>query len=73
MHLSCQDFIPGDEPANRMLKKYEPAGALCAPDGKPYPIPRDQTSWQEIAERIFKDRGLIIPVQVAWDGLKVTL
>lgn len=73
VHLSCQDFIPGDEPANQMLKKYAPAEALGAPDGKPYPIPRDQASWQEAVEKVFRDRGLGMPVQVAWDGLRVSL
>jgi phosphoribosyl 1,2-cyclic phosphate phosphodiesterase len=73
VHLSCQDFIPGDDAANRMLKKYEPAHPFCAPDGEPYPIPRDQASWQEVVERIFGDRGLAMPVQVAWDGLRVSI
>jgi phosphoribosyl 1,2-cyclic phosphate phosphodiesterase len=73
VHLSCQDFIPGDDAANQMLKKYAPAEALSAPDGQPYPIPRDQASWQETAQRVFRDRGLNMPVHVAWDGLKVAL
>lgn len=73
VHLSCQDFIPGDEPANQMLKKYAPADPLRAPDGEAYAIPRDQDSWQETAERVFADHGLAMPVQVAWDGLKVAL
>ena len=73
VHLSCQDFIPGDEPANQMLKKYAPAEALSAPDGEPYSIPRDQASWQEVVEKVFRDRGLGMPVQVAWDGLRVSL
>jgi phosphoribosyl 1,2-cyclic phosphate phosphodiesterase len=71
VHLSCQDFIPGDEEANRMLKKYEPAAPLSAPEGEPYAIPRDQDTWQKLAERVFADHGLAMPVQVAWDGLKV--
>ena len=39
VHLSCQDYIPGDEAANAMLKKYAPADPLRDPDGQPYPIP----------------------------------
>ncbi len=73
VHLSCQDFIPGDEAANQMLKKFAPAEPLIAPSGEPYPIPRDQASWQEVVQRIFKDRGLSMPAQVAWDGLKIAL
>lgn len=73
VHLSCQDLIPGDEPANRMLKKYPPARPLQAPDGEPYPIPRDQASWQEVVERVLADRGLELSARVAWDGLRVRL
>ena len=73
VHLSCQDFIPGGVPANRMLKKYEPADPLPDPERTPYPVPRDQASWQALAERVFLDHGLTMPVTVAHDGLKVEI
>ncbi len=73
VHLSCQDFIPGDDEANRMLKKYEPSEPLRDPAGRPYPIPRDQAAWQALAERVFGDHGLNMPVTVAADGLRVEL
>ncbi len=73
VHLSCQDFIPGDEAANRMLKKYAPADPLKDPSGRPYPIPRDQASWQELVERVLPDHGLRMPAIVAHDGLRVPL
>lgn len=71
VHLSCQDYLPGDETVNAMLKKYAPADPLRAPDGAPYAIPRDQDSWQAAVERVFTDRGLDLPAKVAWDGLRV--
>ncbi|MBI4800314.1 MAG: hypothetical protein HY794_16605 [Desulfarculus sp.] len=73
MHLSCQDTIPGDEPANAMLKKYPPAAPLRDPAGRPYPIPRDQASWQAIVEQVLADHGLMMPATVAQDGLRVKL
>jgi len=73
VHLSCQDVIEGDEPANAMLKKYPPASPLCDPGGRPYPIPGDQASWQATVERVLFDHGLALPATVAHDGLKVTL
>jgi phosphoribosyl 1,2-cyclic phosphate phosphodiesterase len=72
-HLSCQDFIPGDQPANAILKKYAPGDPLQDPSGQPYPVPRDQASWQALAERVFADQGLGMPVKVAHDGLRVPL
>jgi phosphoribosyl 1,2-cyclic phosphate phosphodiesterase len=72
-HLSCQDVIPGDEPANRMLKKYPPAEPLRDPQGRPYPIPRDQAQWQETVRRVLADQGLEIPATVAHDGLRLRL
>ncbi|MFH1060652.1 MAG: MBL fold metallo-hydrolase [Pseudomonadota bacterium] len=72
-HLSCQDFIPGDEPANAMLKKYAPDQPLTAPDGAPYPIPHDQQQWQELVEQVLAEAGLEMPATVAHDGLLVGL
>ena len=71
VHLSCQDFIPGDEPANQMLKKFAPKDPLRIPGGDPYPIPLDQASWQAAIERVLADQGLAMPAQVAHDGLRV--
>ncbi|MBU4563331.1 MAG: MBL fold metallo-hydrolase [Desulfarculus sp.] len=72
-HLSCQDYLPGDEAANAMLKKYAPGDPLKGPDGAPYPVPQDQASWQSLAERVFADHSLAVPVRVAFDGLRVPL
>ncbi|MFZ5587421.1 MAG: MBL fold metallo-hydrolase [Thermodesulfobacteriota bacterium] len=72
-HISCQDFIPGDEPANAMLKKFAPAQPLAGPDGAPYPIPLDQAQWQAVVERVLADHGLGMPATVAHDGLRVRL
>ena len=70
-HVSCQDFIPGDGKLNLMLKKYEPENPLAGPGGAPYPIPRDQASWQALLERVFADRGLPIRPRMAQDGLRI--
>jgi phosphoribosyl 1,2-cyclic phosphate phosphodiesterase len=72
-HLSCQDFIPGDEPANRMLKKFIPADPLCDPAGQPIAIPQDQAQWQTTVEAVLAQAGLDLPATVAHDGLRVTL
>ena len=71
VHLSCQDFLPGDEPANQMLKKLAPKEPMRDPQGRPYPVPLDQASWQGAVERVFADRGLPIPARVAFDGLRM--
>lgn len=73
VHLSCQDFIAGDEAANAMLKKYAPAAPLTDPGGRPYPVPLDQASWQATVERVLAERGLVLPAQVAHDGLRLGL
>ncbi|MBU1452985.1 MAG: MBL fold metallo-hydrolase [Proteobacteria bacterium] len=72
-HISCQDFIPGDDEANAMLKKYAPGDPLKDPDGKPYPVPQDQGQWQALVERVFAGHGLAMPVRAAHDGLRVAL
>lgn len=73
VHLSCQDFIPGDQQANTMLKKFQPADVLRDSEGRPYPIPRDHDQWQEVVDRILSDHGLIMPRTVAFDGMRVDL
>lgn len=71
-HLSCQDYRPGD-PANAILKKYEPARPLADPAGVPYPVPQDQESWQAVVERVLADHGPALPAVVAADGLRLTV
>ena len=73
VHLSCQDFIPGDEPANQMLKKFAPKDPMRGPEGNPYPVPLDQASWQAAVEQVLADRGLDTPARVAHDGLRVKI
>jgi phosphoribosyl 1,2-cyclic phosphate phosphodiesterase len=73
VHLSDADQVPGDS-ANDSLKKIPPKDPLRDPKtGIPYPIPTCQEEWQQVAERIFKDSGIDIPVQVAHDGLVVEI
>ena len=73
VHLSCQDQIPDDHEANRLLRKFEPLDPLRDSGGELYAIPRDQASWQGTVERVLANQGLGMPVQVAWDGLAVDL
>lgn len=73
VHLSCQDTIAGDGPLNDMLKKFPPADPLRGPDGAPYAIPRDQSSWQATVDMVLAQSGLDLNVRVAHDGLKVKL
>jgi phosphoribosyl 1,2-cyclic phosphate phosphodiesterase len=71
VHISDADPVPGD-PANVYLKKVPPTNPLRDPKtGKPYPIPTCQEEWQALATRVFADRRIAVPVQVAWDGLTV--
>jgi phosphoribosyl 1,2-cyclic phosphate phosphodiesterase len=73
VHISDADQVPGD-PANDYLKKIPPADPLKDPQtGIPYDVPTCQTEWQEVAEKAFKDNGINIPVQVAYDGLVVEI
>jgi phosphoribosyl 1,2-cyclic phosphate phosphodiesterase len=73
VHMGDADMVPGD-PANNMLKKYAPKHPLTSPkDGTPYPIPLDQTSWEETVARILEDRHLPYRVTVAYDDLKIAL
>ena len=73
VHISDADLVPGD-PANDSLKKVAPKDPLKDPQsGMPYPVPTCQMEWQEVAERVFKDNGISVPVQVAYDGLVVEI
>ncbi|UCG11149.1 MAG: MBL fold metallo-hydrolase [Deltaproteobacteria bacterium] len=73
VHISDADRVAGD-PANKSLKKVVPADPLKDPQtGVPYPIPTCQDEWQKIAERIFQDNRIKVPVQVAYDGLTVEI
>ena len=73
VHIGDGDPVPGD-PANAMLKKYEPERPMTPPGGgDPYPIPRCQDEWQAVVDRVVRDRGLPHAVVVARDGLRVSL
>jgi len=73
VHISDADQVAGD-PANDYLKKMPPAAPLKDPRTSiPYPIPTCQAEWQEIAERVFQDNNINVPVQVAYDGLVVEI
>ena len=73
VHISDADQVPGD-PANDYLKKVSPASPLKDPQTSlPYAVPTCQAEWQEVAERAFRDSGINIPVQVAYDGLVVEI
>jgi phosphoribosyl 1,2-cyclic phosphate phosphodiesterase len=73
VHISDADQVPGD-PANDCLKKIPPAAPLKDPrTGILYPIPTCQAEWQEVAEKVFRDNDINVPVQVAYDGLVVEI
>jgi phosphoribosyl 1,2-cyclic phosphate phosphodiesterase len=73
VHIGDGDMVPGD-PANKMLKKYEPADPLKRPGTEePYPIPLNQRQWQETVDQILLDRHIPFKVTVAHDDLQVTL
>jgi len=73
VHISDADPVPGD-PANDSLKKVVPLDPLKDPcSGVPYPIPTCQMEWQKVAERVFEDNGIHVPVQVAYDELSVEI
>lgn len=73
VHISDADTVPGD-PANDFLKKVPPANPLRdRQTGVPYAVPTCQAEWQEVAERVFRDNDIHVPVQVAYDGLKVEI
>ena len=73
VHISDADQVPGD-PANDYLKKIPPEDPLKDPEtGLPYPVPTCQAEWQQVAERVFRDSGIDIPVMVAYDGLTVEI
>jgi phosphoribosyl 1,2-cyclic phosphate phosphodiesterase len=73
VHISDADQVDGD-PANDYLKKIPPAAPLKDPrTGIPYPVPTCQAEWQEIAERVFQDNNINVPVRVAYDGLVVEI
>jgi phosphoribosyl 1,2-cyclic phosphate phosphodiesterase len=73
VHISDADPVPGD-PANDSLKKVVPLDPLKDPrSGAPYPIPTCQIEWQRVAERVFSDNGINVPVHVAYDGLSVEI
>jgi phosphoribosyl 1,2-cyclic phosphate phosphodiesterase len=73
VHISDADQVI-DDPANDYLKKVPPAAPLEDPrTGIPYPVPTCQAEWQEVAERVFQDNNIDIPVYVACDGLTVDI
>lgn len=73
VHMGDADKVPGD-PANDMLKKYDPKNPLRPPaSAEPYPIPRNHEQWQETVSTIMKDMGLPFATKVAYDGLTVVL
>ena len=73
VHLSDGDPIPGDV-ANACLKKMKPLSPMVSPrTGRVYDVPTCQAEWQEIAEKVFRDNDIHVPVQVAYDGLVVEI
>ncbi len=73
VHIGDGDAVPND-PANNIIKKYEPKDPLRPPRGNsPYPIPRCQREWQETVDTILLDYAIDYRVYVAMDGLSVTL
>jgi len=73
VHIGDADRVAGD-PANTLLKKYEPKDPMRPPSGEnPYPIPLNQAQWQETVNRIRSDRRIPCPVTVAYDDLCIRI
>ncbi len=73
VHIGEADMVPGD-PANNILKKYEPKSPLRPPSGgDPYPIPLNQEQWQKTVDRVISDRNLPYKVTVAYDDLRIKI
>lgn len=73
VHMGDADRVPGD-PANHMIKKYEPKDPLKPPQGKePYPIPGNQAQWQKTVDQIVSDQCLPYAITVAQDDLEVRI
>jgi phosphoribosyl 1,2-cyclic phosphate phosphodiesterase len=72
VHLGDGDMVSGD-PANTMLKKVKAGDPLRDGRGVVYPIPLNQTQWQQTVTRIASDQGLPYKLTVAFDDLKVQL
>jgi len=71
VHIGDADRVAND-PANSLLKKYEPKDPMRPPSGgDPYPIPLNQAQWQGTVNRIASDRGIPCPITVAYDDLSV--
>lgn len=72
VHISSGDRVP-DDPHNDALKKRAPLSPICEPaTGSPYPIPKCQSEWQGVVDRISRDFGIPGPVIVAEDGLSAS-
>jgi len=73
VHIGDADRV-ADDPANTLLKKYEPKDPMRPPSGEnPYPIPLNQAQWQETVNRIRSDRRIPYPVTVAYDDLCIRI
>lgn len=73
VHIGDADRV-ADDPANTLLKKYEPKDPMRPPSGgNPYPIPLNQAQWQETVNRILSDRRIPYPVTVAYDDLCIRI
>jgi phosphoribosyl 1,2-cyclic phosphate phosphodiesterase len=72
-HISEAYPLEGD-PANGALKKLVPKKTLKDPETQlPYPLPTCQAEWQALAEKVFRDQKIPVPVVVPSDGLEVRL
>ena len=73
VHMGDADKVPRD-PANNILKKYDPKDPLRPPGSmEPYPIPLNHSQWEEVVSRVMIDRKLPYSVKVPYDGLVVPL
>lgn len=72
-HISEAYPVEGD-PTNGAIKKLAPKKPLEDPEtGSPYPVPTCQAEWQAVAEKIFRDQKISVPVLVPYDGLQIQL
>ncbi len=71
VHIGDADKVAND-PANNILKKYEPKDPLRPPTGgDPYPIPLNQAQWQETVNQIISDQQIPCRITVAYDDLRI--
>jgi phosphoribosyl 1,2-cyclic phosphate phosphodiesterase len=71
VHISDGDVAAGETEADCMKKRAPLDPLRQAGDNRPLPAPTCQEEWQALAELVFRQAGLEVPVTVARDGQRV--